>query len=157
VERIGLKKVSDLTYNIVSIYFSNVNLGNAVCSDGSWLRTDNGGDLFISVILGQGESLNSVCFPDANTGYFVGSSGITDVIIRGRFLNIYPSPSGSDSNVETPVKDSLSIISLSGLEFPQQEITEPTTTINVSGLNSGIYFVRLMGERTVQVGKFIKQ
>jgi hypothetical protein len=37
-----------------------------------------------------------------------------------------------------------------------QEIPEPTTTVDVSGMKNGVYFVRVTGERTVQVGKFVK-
>jgi hypothetical protein len=36
-------------------------------------------------------------------------------------------------------------------------ITEPNTTIDVSGLKSGIYVIKIIGEKGVQVGKFIKQ
>ena len=38
-----------------------------------------------------------------------------------------------------------------------RQITEPKTQIDISNLPSGVYFVRLAGERMVKVGKFIKQ
>jgi len=37
-----------------------------------------------------------------------------------------------------------------------RQITEPTTTIDIRALPSGVYVVRVTGERTVEVGKFIK-
>ena len=39
----------------------------------------------------------------------------------------------------------------------QQEITAPATTIDVSRFTSGVYVVKVVGEKGVQVGKFIKQ
>lgn len=72
------------------------------------------------------------------------------------FLLLYPNPAFNTITIESPAKGSISICSTSGQQLLQQEITEPTTTIDVSNLPSGIYVVKVVGEKGVQVGKFVK-
>jgi hypothetical protein len=70
---------------------------------------------------------------------------------------IYPNPASTNITIEIPTKCSLSILTISGQELLQKEIIEPIVTIDISTLTSGIYFVKLTGERSVRVGKIIKQ
>jgi hypothetical protein len=72
-------------------------------------------------------------------------------------LSINPNPASSSITIETPTKGHLSIMNLNGQQLLQQEITEPKTPIGINTLPSGVYFVRLTNDKTVQVGKFIKQ
>jgi len=75
-------------------------------------------------------------------------------------FSIYPTPSSTQITIETSVTPNqckLSIMNLNGRELITFKITEPKTQINISVLPSGVYFVRLTGERMVQVEKFIKQ
>jgi len=72
-------------------------------------------------------------------------------------IKLYPNPSSDKIKIVTSSEGHLSILNISGQQLLQQEITEPTTAIDVSNLSSGIYFVKVTGERTVQMGKFIKQ
>ena len=72
-------------------------------------------------------------------------------------FSIYPNPASTHITVETQVPSQLSILNLNGLELLKQPITEPKTIIDISSLPNGVYFVRVMGEKTVRVGKFIKQ
>jgi hypothetical protein len=48
-------------------------------------------------------------------------------------------------------------MNLNGQVILTRQITEPKTPLDISSLPSGVYFVRLTGESTVEVGKFIKQ
>ena len=48
-------------------------------------------------------------------------------------------------------------MNLSGQEVLTQQITQPKTTIEISNLASGVYFVRLINDRTVEVGKVVKE
>jgi len=50
----------------------------------------------------------------------------------------------------------ISIFNLSGQQLLQQEITEPKTSVDVSGFKSGVYIVRLTDDKTVRVQKFVK-
>jgi hypothetical protein len=77
-----------------------------------------------------------------------GGVGLTDLSSQSNTLNIYPNPASTQITISTPNK---------GQQLLQQEITEPTTTIDISSLSSGVHFVRVTNERTVLVGKFVKQ
>jgi hypothetical protein len=77
-------------------------------------------------------------------------------ITNDNAFSIYPNPSSTEITIESPAKGQLSILNLSGKQLLQQEITEPKTQLDISTLPSGVYFVRVTGERTVQVGKFVK-
>ncbi len=72
-------------------------------------------------------------------------------------ISIFPNPATTTITIETPSTGHISIFNSSGQELLNQVITEPTTTIDVSGLKSGIYLVKVVGENGVQVGKFIKE
>jgi uncharacterized protein (TIGR02145 family) len=74
-------------------------------------------------------------------------------------IQLYPNPSSNEITIKTSelsTKGHLSILNLNGQQLLQLEITEPTTIIDVSTLPSGVYFVRVTGERTVKMGKFVK-
>jgi hypothetical protein len=86
---------------------------------------------------------------------------LTDIIeikdLTSLKINIYPNPTSTTITIETITKGHLSILNLSGQRLLHQEISEPTTTIDVSTLPCGVFVVKLVGENVVQVGKFIKQ
>ena len=87
-------------------------------------------------------------------------NGIADNKTLQKAVTLYPNPATDKVTIETseiPTISQVSIMNLDGKELLHQKITEPNTTIDVSALTSGVYFVRVTGERTVQVGKFIKQ
>jgi photosystem II stability/assembly factor-like uncharacterized protein len=114
--------------------------------------------------------LNSIFFPDAYTGYAVGRGGTILKTTNGGgpvgvsnsqhatgLLNIYPNPSYNYIIVETSLKGSLAIFNTRGQELITHQIHESMTQIDISTLPKGIYFLKLTNERTVQVGKIIKQ
>jgi hypothetical protein len=72
-------------------------------------------------------------------------------------LTIYPNPTSSGITIEIPTQGHLSILNLNGQQLLHREITEPITTIDVSNLPSGVYEVKMVEVKGVQVGKFIKQ
>jgi hypothetical protein len=72
-------------------------------------------------------------------------------------LLIYPSPSSNEIIIEPLIKGLLFILNLSGQQLLQQGITEPQTQLDISYLPSGVYVIKVIGEKEVQVGKFIKQ
>jgi photosystem II stability/assembly factor-like uncharacterized protein len=124
---------STLSNSLYSVYFTNANIGYTVGDSGTILKTINGG------------------------GYPVGSNDITS---ESKLLKIYPNPSSTHVTIETfsiPTKSRLSIMNPNGQELITRQITEPKTQIDISNLPSGLYFVRVTGERTVEVGKFVKQ
>jgi hypothetical protein len=73
---------------------------------------------------------------------------------------IYPNPATDKITIKIlgkPAQSGLSNVNIEGQQLITRHITEPKTQINISTMPSGVYFVRLTNERTVEVGKFIKQ
>jgi photosystem II stability/assembly factor-like uncharacterized protein len=162
---------SDSTFLLNSVFFTNANTGYAVGYNGTIMKTTDEGTTWNIIASGTDVPLTSVCFPDANVGYAVGGNGtilkttnggtrVVDLSFTSNTLNIYPNPASTTITIETSDisnKNRLSILNLSGQELITRQITEPKTQIDISTLPSGVYFVRLTVEKTVQVGKFIKQ
>ena len=163
-------------WDFTSVFFSSSDTGYIVGHDypdtnNIILKTMNGGITWTEQYSGTNVILESVFFTSADTGYIVGWGGtilkttnggsfpvrINDNYQTSNNLTIYPNPANNDITIETPTKGYLSILNTSGQQLLQQEITEPTTTIDVSGRKSGVYLVKVVGEKGVQVGKFIKQ
>jgi hypothetical protein len=85
------------------------------------------------------------------------------VVVQSRVaassMVIYPNPAFDYITIESstiPAKNQLFILNLSGQKMLQQTITEPITQVDIGYLPSGIYFVKVIGETTVQTGKIIK-
>jgi hypothetical protein len=75
-------------------------------------------------------------------------------------FSIYPNPSSTKVTIETsaiPTKSQVFILNLSGQELITRQITEPKAQIDISTLPSGIYFVKILGDKTIQIGKIIKE
>jgi hypothetical protein len=73
---------------------------------------------------------------------------------------IFPNPATDNITIrtsQTPIPSQLSIMNVNGKVLLTRKITEPKTTIDVSTLPGGVYFVRLVGAGGVQVGKFVKE
>ena len=85
---------------------------------------------------------------------------MNDLVLKSNTLSIYPNPSFTQITFEIsaiPTIGQLSIMNLTGQELISQQVTELKTVIDISGLPSGVYFVRLTGDKTVEVGKIIKE
>ena len=72
-------------------------------------------------------------------------------------LNIYPNPSSNHIITETSGTGQISILNLIGEEILKQIIKEPKTILDVSTLPSGVYVVKVIGEKGVQIGKIMKE
>lgn len=84
--------------------------------------------------------------------------GIDELYKSG--LSIYPNPAIDKITIETSTVSSssqLSILNLSGQQLIVNQIKKPKTQIDISNFPGGVYFVRLTGDRTVSMGKIIKQ
>jgi hypothetical protein len=46
---------------------------------------------------------------------------------------------------------------MNGQQLISRQFTESRTQLDISNLPSGVYFVRMTGEKFVALGKFIKQ
>lgn len=75
-------------------------------------------------------------------------------------LSLNPNPATDKITIEIselPIKSQISILNLNAQEILTRQITEPKTQLDISNLPSGVYFVQLTGDRTVEMGKIIKQ
>lgn len=76
-------------------------------------------------------------------------------------FNIYPIPSTTTITISTPATPDkntfLTIIDITGKEVLKFGLTQEQLVVDVSRLSQGIYFVRISNDRTVMVGKFVKQ
>jgi hypothetical protein len=75
-------------------------------------------------------------------------------------ISVYPNPATEKIMVVIPKGKNgsyITIFNIEGQELFQQEINATSTIIDVGGLKSGIYFVKVVGIKGIQLGKFIKQ
>jgi len=75
-------------------------------------------------------------------------------------FSIYPNPTSTTITISTPttpIKNTfMTIFNINGQQLLSRQITEQQTVVDVSALSQGVYFVKVSDERTVKVGKFIK-
>ena len=80
---------------------------------------------------------------------------------RQSAVGIYPNPSSTHYNHRnsqtTPSEFQISIFNLNGQEAMNLEVAESFAEVDISHLSRGMYFVQVSNDRTVQVGKFVKQ
>jgi len=75
-------------------------------------------------------------------------------------LSVYPDPATNNITIETSgtTKESvLAIVNVAGQELFTSQITRPRTQLDITSLPAGVYFLRLTSEKTMAVGKIIKQ
>lgn len=76
---------------------------------------------------------------------------------------IYPSPTSTSIKIELPgsirpIKNTfLTINNIDGQQLIERQISELQTMVDVIGLDAGIYFVKVIMDDKVQVGKFVKE
>lgn len=72
-------------------------------------------------------------------------------------VNIFPNPVSDVLNVSAPGFKEFDVINFLGQVVYSNTITSEQTTINVSNLTNGIYFIRLKADNKVETMKFIKR
>jgi hypothetical protein len=85
--------------------------------------------------------------------------GVPDLTTNPSPINIYPNPASTEITIEITASlapGCLIIYNLQGQELLSSRISGTITKIDISKLPSGVYFARLTGEKTVEVGKIIK-
>ena len=84
------------------------------------------------------------------------------VVYRQSSISIYPNPSSNVITIELlsnkPMKNTfLTIYYLSGQELSSYRFLDKQMVLDVSALPKGIFLVKVKDDRTVEVGKFVKQ
>jgi photosystem II stability/assembly factor-like uncharacterized protein len=154
-----------------SAYFTDSVTGYVVGQNGIILQTADGGVNWISQTM-PAYWLRQVYFANPDTGYAVGAGGIIlkttnggGVGIKENFstsqvIKAFPNPANDNITIEVSdqsTKGNLSILNLNGQELLQQTITKHLTILDITTLPTGVYFLRLINNKQVQVGKIIKE
>ncbi|MDD5571444.1 MAG: T9SS type A sorting domain-containing protein [Bacteroidales bacterium] len=73
---------------------------------------------------------------------------------------VYPNPANTKITIELPQitkQNTITIYNISGAELIKQQVTKSRTEIDVRDLPCGIYFVKVVNENGVSVGRFLKE
>ncbi len=87
------------------------------------------------------------------------TAGLDDSNTSENQFHIYPNPSSIFITIETsaiPTRSHLTIINLNGQVIIKCQISEPKTVIDITSLPNGVYFLRLINDRTVETEKLVK-
>ena len=96
-------------------------------------------------------------------GVFINStilSGTDDEITYIPHISLYPNPACNTITIEVPDMTSdahLSIFNTNGQKVLDQSITDVLTTVDISRLPPGMYFLRIMTDGLVQTQKLLKE
>ena len=110
-----------------------------------------------STIVGSGKDSNN------NTVGFVLKLtptvlGVEEVLQVENKISFYPNPVKDVLNISSiSLINKAVVYSITGQVVFQKEISGNNTTMNLSGLNSGIYIVQVAAGSTIQSFKFIKE
>lgn len=154
-----------LTYGLSSIFFTNVDTGYVAGS--GIFKTINAGNTWEQQ---TSVGINSIFFTDANTGYAVGSNGtilkttngggtvsVKENQLAESAINIFPNPTNNNLTIETSEKVTIEILNLERQIIKSINANDKTTTIDISELSKGMYFVKAKTKNVVAVKKFIKE
>jgi hypothetical protein len=73
-------------------------------------------------------------------------------------ISMYPNPTSNMLTITSANKmDAISVYSVVGQEVMNVNVNADNTVLNVSGLQDGIYLVKVISEGKVSTSKFIKQ
>jgi hypothetical protein len=76
-------------------------------------------------------------------------------------IKFYPNPASTIITISTPTTPNkntiLTIFNINGQVLLSRQSTEQESVVNVSRLPEGVYFVKVTDDRTMMVGKFVKQ
>ena len=100
-------------------------------------------------------SLGEIYRYEAN---FIITTGIDDIQATNIGLSVFPNPANDKITIEISGETkagSVAILNMEGQELIKQKISDRKTLIDIRNLLSGVYFVRLTNDRTVEVAKII--
>ena len=125
-----------------------------------------------------GNTIKSVDFASATTGYAAGDNGTILKTTDGGFglgienkqktsrlngiLQIYPKSAKETITIESSSTENstigiISVYKMTGQEFFRQQTKGSKTELNVCAFSPGIYFIRSVNNKTTECGKFVKE
>jgi len=102
-----------------------------------------------------------VTIGDSTYYYYHTALGVIEKTVPSESITVYPNPSSTSITISiptTPTKNTfLTIFNINGQQLMSRRMMEQKTVVDVTGLSQGVYFVKVRDDRTVMVGKFVKQ
>ncbi|MFC2101195.1 T9SS type A sorting domain-containing protein, partial [Bacteroidota bacterium] len=98
-------------------------------------------------------------FACTDTGVYYSNNYITSVnnnSFTSNSVHIYPNPANEILEIKSFKDASVEIINTNGQIIEELTSTKPNTTINVSKLSSGIYFIKVKADNEFTIMRFIK-
>lgn len=154
-----------LTYGLSSIFFTNIDTGYVAGS--GIFKTINAGNTWEQQ---TSVGINSIFFTDANTGYAVGSNGtilktangggtlsVKENQLAESSINIFPNPTNNNLTIETSKKVTIEILDLERQIIKRITADGNQSTIDISALAKGMYFIKVTTEKEIITKKFIKE
>ena len=83
------------------------------------------------------------------SAHYISVSAIDDVSTYQR-INVYPNPASTDVTVETDQPSTLTLFDATGRKCGQWKVENGKTTLDISTLPAGVYFVRLSTSPTIR-------
>jgi photosystem II stability/assembly factor-like uncharacterized protein len=172
-EWVTLENPDSQDRSLYGVFFIDSNFGWVVGADGIILHTIDGGSNW--VIEGEGLTtsfLRGVHFTSPTNGYIVGNDKTllkygeligTDEATETLQFEIYPNPAGKKFGVRSSEfgvnGGTLEIYDLNGRKLLEKQIPKGSETVevDVSSLENGIYFCRLISENKSSTQKLIIQ
>ena len=155
--------------SINAIRFYDANNGLAVCLSGKIYRTNNGGDSWIEQASGTTNHLYNVFYLSATSAVIVGDNGTilknVNVLASAEFQHespfvLFPNPTNNTLNISTKNDTqfaSIKIYNTIGQLVISTQNAKEISSIDVSQLTAGTYFVEVVSDQGNSNSKFIKQ
>jgi hypothetical protein len=102
-----------------------------------------------------GSSTGTIVFAKTNVGVTMGIEGIEET----GFVSLYPNPATGTINIQLNKKghNTVAIVDLAGKTQLTTTLAELNNSIDISGLQSGMYFVKLQNQQTQKVIRLLVQ
>jgi hypothetical protein len=87
-------------------------------------------------------------------------SDSTDKMTRSNDIIVYPNPTKDKIIIETSLKighSFLSIHNIDGKELIHYQLNDCTTELDISDLKKGVYFLKILNDKTIFTKKIIKE
>ena len=168
------------SYDVEDVYFASPDTGYAIFWNGVISKTYDGGTNWVVQNPVVSSSLNAICFVKSNVGYIAGNDGVilktlnggettgfTETQERKDDIQISPNPANEIITIEASQKaksDSyrIEILNIQGQLLKCVVIKDNPTTIDISGFEKGIYFIKVIPlaigtDNAIIIKKFIKE